>query len=68
VVVILMGVSGVGKTAVGQRLAAGLWELERELRPTAARLLTRAADVPSLESLGFGFVAAAAGVRVRDLD
>ena len=34
---------GVSRQAVGQRLAAGLWELERELRPTAARLLTRAA-------------------------
>ena len=36
-------VLGVSRQAVGQRLAAGLWELERELRPTAARLLTRAA-------------------------
>jgi hypothetical protein len=34
---------GVSRQAVGQRLAAGMWELERELRPTAARLLTRAA-------------------------
>jgi hypothetical protein len=34
---------GVSRQAVGQRLAAGLWELERDLRPTAARLLTRAA-------------------------
>jgi hypothetical protein len=34
---------GISRQAVGQRLAAGLWELERELRPTAARLLTRAA-------------------------
>ena len=34
---------GVSRQAVGQRLASGLWELERELRPTAARLLTRAA-------------------------
>ncbi|SHN77862.1 hypothetical protein SAMN05660350_02578 [Geodermatophilus obscurus] len=34
---------GVSRQAVGQRLAAGLWELERELRPTAARLLARAA-------------------------
>ena len=34
---------GVSRQAVGQRLTAGLWELERELRPTAARLLTRAA-------------------------
>ena len=34
---------GVSRQAVGQRLAAGSWELERELRPTAARLLTRAA-------------------------
>jgi hypothetical protein len=33
---------GVSRQAVGQRLAAGLWELERELRPTAARLLGRA--------------------------
>ncbi|MQA33219.1 hypothetical protein [Modestobacter roseus] len=34
---------GVSRQAVGQRLAAGLWEVERDLRPTAARLLTRAA-------------------------
>jgi hypothetical protein len=34
---------GISRQAVGQRLAAGMWELERELRPTAARLLTRAA-------------------------
>jgi hypothetical protein len=34
---------GITRQAVGQRLAAGLWELERDLRPTAARLLTRAA-------------------------
>jgi hypothetical protein len=34
---------GISRQAVGQRLAAALWELERELRPTAARLLTRAA-------------------------
>ena len=34
---------GVSRQAVGQRLAAGLWELERELRPTTARLLSRAA-------------------------
>ena len=34
---------GVSRQAVGQRLAAGLWDLERELRPTAARLLARAA-------------------------
>lgn len=34
---------GVSRQAVGQRLAAGLWELECELRPTAARLLARAA-------------------------
>jgi hypothetical protein len=36
---------GISRQAVGQRLAAGLWDLERELRPTAARLLTRAAGV-----------------------
>ena len=35
---------GISRQAVGQRLAAGLWDLERDLRPTAARLLTRAAD------------------------
>jgi hypothetical protein len=35
---------GISRQAVGQRLAAGLWDLERELRPTAARLLTRAAE------------------------
>jgi hypothetical protein len=34
---------GVSRQAVGQRLAAASWELERELRPTAARLLVRAA-------------------------
>jgi hypothetical protein len=34
---------GVSRQAVGQRLAAGAWDLERELRPTAGRLLTRAA-------------------------
>ena len=34
---------GISRQAVGQRLAAGLWELEGELRPTAARLLARAA-------------------------
>lgn len=34
---------GISRQAVGQRLAAGLWDLERELRPTAARLLVRAA-------------------------
>jgi len=33
----------ISRQAVGQRLAAGLWDLERELRPTAARLLARAA-------------------------
>ncbi len=36
-------VLGISRQAVGQRLAAGLWDLERELRPTASRLLTRAA-------------------------
>jgi hypothetical protein len=34
---------GITRQAVGQRLAAGLWDLEQELRPTAARLLIRAA-------------------------
>jgi hypothetical protein len=34
---------GISRQAVGQRLAAGNWELERELKPTAARLLARAA-------------------------
>jgi hypothetical protein len=34
---------GISRQAVGQRLAAGQWDLERELRPTAARLLARAA-------------------------
>jgi hypothetical protein len=33
---------GVSRQAVGQRLAAGGWDLERELRPAAARLLARA--------------------------
>ena len=32
---------GVTRQAVGQRLAAGLWDVERDLRPTAARLLAR---------------------------
>ncbi len=34
---------GVSRQAVAQRLAAGLWDLEQELRPTAVRLLVRAA-------------------------
>ena len=34
---------GISRQAVGQRLAAASWEVERELRPTAARLLDRAA-------------------------
>lgn len=34
---------GISRQAVGQRLAAGQWELENELRPAAARLLARAA-------------------------
>jgi hypothetical protein len=34
---------GISRQAVGQRLAAAMWELERELRPTAARRLARAA-------------------------
>ena len=33
------GELGISRQAVGQRLAAGLWDLERDLRPTAARLL-----------------------------
>ncbi len=37
------GELGISRQAVGQRLAAGLWDLERDLRPTAARLLSRAA-------------------------
>ena len=37
------GELGISRQAVGQRLAAGLWDLERDLRPTAARLLARAA-------------------------
>lgn len=36
------GELGITRQAVGQRLAAGLWEVERDLRPTAARLLARA--------------------------
>ncbi|MCW2695998.1 MAG: uncharacterized protein JWR62_1083 [Modestobacter sp.] len=32
---------GITRQAVGQRLAAGSWEVERDLRPTAARLLAR---------------------------
>ena len=34
---------GISRQAVGQRLAAAQWDLEQELRPTAARLLARAA-------------------------
>jgi hypothetical protein len=34
---------GITRQAVGQRLAAGLWEVERDLRPTAAWLLVGAA-------------------------
>jgi hypothetical protein len=34
---------GITRQAVGQRLAAGLWEVERDLQPAAARLLVRAA-------------------------
>lgn len=34
---------GISRQAVGQRLAAAQWDLENELRPTAARLLARAA-------------------------
>ena len=37
------GELGISRQAVGQRLAAGLWDLERDLRPTATRLLARAA-------------------------
>ena len=37
------GELGVTRQAVGQRLAAGGWEIERDLRPVAARLLARAA-------------------------
>ncbi len=33
---------GISRQAVGQRLSAALWDLERELRPTACRLLERA--------------------------
>ena len=33
----------VSRQAVGQRLGAAHWEVERDLRPTAARLLARAA-------------------------
>ncbi len=33
---------GVSRQAVGQRLAVGGWDLEGDLRPTAARLLARA--------------------------
>jgi hypothetical protein len=33
---------GITRQAVGQRLAAGLWEVERDLGPAAARLLSRA--------------------------
>jgi hypothetical protein len=34
---------GITRQAVGQRLAAGLWEVERDLQPAAARLLGQAA-------------------------
>ncbi|WP_299951743.1 hypothetical protein [uncultured Modestobacter sp.] len=32
---------GISRQAVGQRLAAGLWEVESDLLPTASRLLAR---------------------------
>ena len=41
------GELGISRQAVGQRLAAGLWDLERDLRPTATRLLARAAGDPT---------------------
>ena len=34
---------GVTRQAVGQRLGAGMWDVERDLHPAAARLLDRAA-------------------------
>jgi hypothetical protein len=34
---------GITRQAVGQRLAAAFWEIERDLAPAAARLLARAA-------------------------
>jgi len=37
------GELGITRQAVGQRLAAGLWEVERDLQPAAARLLGSAA-------------------------
>jgi hypothetical protein len=36
------GELAISRQAVGQRLAAGLWDVERDLRPTAARLLAQA--------------------------
>jgi predicted transcriptional regulator len=33
---------GITRQAVSQRLAAGLWDVERDLRPTAGRLLAQA--------------------------
>ena len=36
------GTLGISRQAVGQRLAAGLWDLEEDLRPTVCRLLARA--------------------------
>ncbi|MCW2582280.1 MAG: hypothetical protein JWQ53_1070 [Klenkia sp.] len=33
---------GISRQAVGQRLAAGLWDVEQDLHPVLARLLTRA--------------------------
>ncbi|MPQ97001.1 hypothetical protein GB931_03490 [Modestobacter sp. I12A-02628] len=38
---------GITRQAVGQRLAAAQWDLEGELRPTAARLLLRAEGPPT---------------------
>jgi hypothetical protein len=38
---------GITRQAVGQRLATGLWDAEREARPVAARLLARAGGHPS---------------------
>jgi hypothetical protein len=38
---------GISRQAVGQRLAAGLWDVERDLRPTACRLIARSVGEPA---------------------
>jgi hypothetical protein len=39
---------GISRQAVGQRLAAGLWDVERDLRPTAIRLIARSGGTTAI--------------------